>query len=238
MDDLKIPKTLTAKVRLQAADTGVDPEWLTEQALRIIADMPAGLLGALLNIREALSATFNEDVPLHVVVANRLTDQLAWYAARERAGLVVNRPLFEFARTKDGKFVTGEPLLQLLVDQYQREIEDARAGWLLWKRQHGPLTKQEEDYLNERIKPDPAMQEIRQKIAQAKAEGKEVVLGEVECCRCGAELDPPHDLRVERPSWPPVTMRLCKQCADHVDVTYGILARVHGRGGEEAKVKT
>jgi len=238
MDDLKIPNTLTAKLRLQAVDVGVDPDWLTEQALRIVADMPAGLLGALLNIRDSLSKTFKEDVPLHVVVANRLTDQLAWYAARERAGLVTNRPLFEFARTKGGKFVTGEPLLQMLVDQYQREIEDARAGWLLWKRSQGPLTKEEQAYLNERIDTDPAMREIRQKIAEAKRTNKEVVLGEVECCRCGAELDPPHDLRVERPGWPPVTMRLCKQCADHVDVTYGILARVHGRGGEEAKVKT
>jgi|GEM_PF-5671829 len=109
---------------------------------------------------------------------------------------------------RDGEVVTGHELYRDLLDSYQEPR-------------------------------DPAYDWCMSVVEKARAEGTDAVFGtENQCCMCGEHMEKSYAMNVDRPGTPRTVLNMCKSCAHRTDLTHGIFGMVHGRGGEEAKVKT
>jgi len=74
---------------------------------------------------------------------------------------------------------------------------------------------------------DDPLAEIHELIERAKAEGKEVQIGESECAFCHTDLgDNWHTLRLRLRDQPPMLIRLCEPCAIKFDIDTGIFGLV------------
>lgn len=143
MKDIK--NTITAKINLHAVDLKVDNDELTEQALRVIADMPRALLYRLLLFAEGVN------LPLSTVIINTLISDWARNSAQAEVGIPGPRMLYEFmtATPPDGKrhAITGRDLFKALRDVYKAEITELQIMYLVEREKNAPLTETQKQFM-------------------------------------------------------------------------------------------
>ena len=143
MKDIK--NTITAKINLQSVDMKVDNDELTEQALRVIADMPRALLYRLLLFSEGVK------LPLSTVIINTLISDWARNSAQAEVGIPGPRMLYEFmtATPPDGKrhAITGRDLFKALRDVYKQGITELQIMYLVEREKNAPLTETQKQFM-------------------------------------------------------------------------------------------
>jgi len=188
-------------------------EDLRQQGEMFFSEMPEGLLQHLKHLSESLGYSLAQ------VATNLLIDQMARACVptyRERK--LIPRAYPEFM-LEDGELVTGERLFHHLV------------------RFHAADEQRRESAAIQSEPKDEALEEIRRLIAKGFREGRDIQIGEKECWKCGAELDPPYDLKIQAPGKPALILRCCKDCAYALDFEEGIFKLVRGQSGEKAAVR-